>query len=189
MNKKEKGEYGYRTYRRRFQMGIVLLAVLAILIQLGARNFTQKTEVKNILTVMAVLTVLPMANVASPLVASWRYKQLDRRFYEACRVFEDRFVLLYELVITSREQIIPVEAAAVHPSGIYLYCPSERLNTAKAKEYLTETLKAERFKLPVQIIREEQAFLKRLGNLKAAAGEDDEIEMTAAVNVLKRLSM
>lgn len=189
MNKKKKGEYGYRICRKRFQLGIVLVAVLAILIQLGARNFTQKPEIKNILTVMAVLTVLPMANVASPLVASWRYKSLDRRFYEACHVFEDRFVLLYELVITSREQIIPVEAAAVHPSGIFLYCPSGRLNTEKAKTYLTESLKAERFKLPVHFLKDEQAFLKRLSSLKAVTDEDDEIEIKAAAHVLERLSM
>lgn len=34
--------------------------------------------------------------------------------------------MLYDLIITSREAIIPVDAAAVHPTGVYAYCTAKR---------------------------------------------------------------
>lgn len=189
MNKKEKGTYGYRDYRKKVQTAIVLLAVLAILIQLGARGFTEKTEVKNILTVMAVLTVLPMANVASPLIASWRYHSLDQGLYTLLSRFEDRCLMVYELVVTSKEQIIPVEAAAVHASGIILYSASKRLDLKKAEAYLQQELRLEKFKMEVKIIQEEAVFLRRLESLKAAEGFSEDVELIAAAKLLKRLSM
>ncbi len=41
--------------------------------------------------------------------------------------------MLYDLIITSREAIIPVDAAAVHPTGVYAYCTAKRLDTGKAE--------------------------------------------------------
>lgn len=189
MNKREKGEYGYRGYLKKLQTGMVLLGVAAILIQLGARHFIENQDFKNILTVMAVLSVLPMANLASPLLASWRYKTLEKGLYDVFRSFEDRCLMIYELVITSREQIIPVEAAAIHSSGIYLYIPLRKLNWKKAEEFLREELEHDRSKLPVSIIREETEFLERLEALKQEDRWQEDIELTAASRLLKRLAM
>ena len=72
--RKEKGDYGYRDSSRRMRMMITAILVAAILAQVAARFLAKEQAAKNILTVMAILTVLPMANMASPLLASWRYR-------------------------------------------------------------------------------------------------------------------
>ena len=81
-HRRKKAEYGYREYRRKVQVGEVLFGAVMILVQLGARQFTDSQAVKNVLTVMAILSVLPTANVASPLLAAWRYKTPPRSFLE-----------------------------------------------------------------------------------------------------------
>ena len=72
--KKVKGQYGYRDYHRKIQLMKVLFGAAMILVQLLARNFTENQAARNVLTLMAILSVLPTANVASPLLASWKYK-------------------------------------------------------------------------------------------------------------------
>ena len=73
MRKKiKKGEYGYRTARRKTQIFQVSLFLAAIIAQLVARQFITWTELRNLVTISAILTVLPMANLASPLVAAWK---------------------------------------------------------------------------------------------------------------------
>ena len=70
--RREKGQYGYRDSVRRMRLTVTIILGLGVLAQLGARYLTDNQAAKNILTVMAILTVLPFANMASPLLASWR---------------------------------------------------------------------------------------------------------------------
>ena len=108
MTRQKKGQYGYRDQARRMRLLITLFFIAAILAQLGARQFLAKEQAaKNILTVMAILTVLPMANMASPLLASWRYRTPGLEFYHKVRGYEETSVILYDLVLTTREQILP----------------------------------------------------------------------------------
>ena len=112
---KYKGEYGYRTHHRKMQIGMVAFGAAMILAQLAARHFVEDQAWKNILTVMAILSVLPTANIASPLFAGWRFKTPPKEFYDRVHPYEERFTILYDLVITSKEFLI------IHSSGrVYL---------------------------------------------------------------------
>ena len=86
-HRRKKGEYGYREYHRKIQLGEVLFGAVMILVQLGARQFTDSQAVKNVLTVMAILSVLPTANVASPLLAAWKYRTPPRAFLDRVRPY------------------------------------------------------------------------------------------------------
>lgn len=68
----EKGTYGYRTAYKKRQLFFVVLFILAIVAQLILRNFVTEQIYKNLVTISAILTVLPMANLASPLVVASR---------------------------------------------------------------------------------------------------------------------
>ena len=83
MKRIKKGEYGYRNSMRRGRVMKIAVLTLFILAQLGARWFTDSTALKNILTVMAVITVIPAANLASPYIAVFPFKTPSREFYES----------------------------------------------------------------------------------------------------------
>ena len=68
----EKGTYRYRTAHKKRQLFFVVLFILAIVAQLILRNFITAQIYKNLVTISAILTVLPMANLASPLVVAAR---------------------------------------------------------------------------------------------------------------------
>lgn len=187
--RREKGQYGYRDYHRKVQLAKVLLGAAMILLQAGARSFTDNEAAKNILTVMAILSVLPTANIASPLLASWRYKTPDRDFYDRVRPFEDRGLILYDLILTSKEQILAVDAAMIHPRGVFLFLNQEKTDAKKAEKYLNDTFKAHRLDPNVKVIQEEKGFLKRISGLKPADQLDDDGSVEYGAGVLKSLSM
>ena len=86
MKRIKKGEYGYRNSMRRGRVIKIAVLTLFILAQLGARWFTDSTALKNILTVMAVITVIPAANLASPYIAVFPFKTPSREIGRAsCR--------------------------------------------------------------------------------------------------------
>lgn len=187
--RREKGQYGYRNYHKRKQSIKVLFGAVMILIQLGARNFTDNEAVKNVLTLMAILSVLPTANVASPLLASWKYKTPSYEFYEKVKAWGKNGVIVYDLIIISKEQIMPMDALMVHPTGIFAYCSQARVDIKKAETYLKNTFKSQGIPSSVKVIKEEKEFLKQISSLKPDCQINDDKNFDPRINVLKNLSM
>lgn len=186
--KKMKGSYGYRDKRKKRMVLLVLLFLAAILVQLWARTLTDDSAKKNILTVMAVLTVLPMANIASPMLAAWRFHTPPESFYHTVSVYETSTRLLYDLIITSRKQILPFDAVAVYPDSICAYCSDSRADTEKAEEYLSQMFQNARISMGVKVVKEEKVFLRRLESGKAVVGEPSQVVEDAA-QLLMQISM
>ena len=101
MKKIRKGEYGYRTSFKKKHIFLISVMAVFIIAQLAARYFTDSQAVKNILTVMAIVTVLPAAHLASPLVAIIKYKTPSKEFYEKYSVYEEKFPMLFDMVLTT----------------------------------------------------------------------------------------
>ena len=133
MKKIKKGDYGYRNHFKRKQLFIIALLALFIIAQLVGRSFTDNDSVKKILTVMAIVTVLPAANLASPLIAIFKYHTPEQAFHEAYMPYEEKFEVLYDLVLTTPEDVIPSDVTVVHPTGIYVYCINPKLNVTRAE--------------------------------------------------------
>ena len=93
--------------------------------------------------------------------------------------------LLYELVITSKDLILPVDAVLIHPSGTICYCPKKDISTKKAEEYLNGMLGKWKLNKNARVITEERTFLKRLGAMPHACGLSEDTEGTYAAELLK----
>ena len=167
----EKGTYGYRTAYKKRQLFFVVLFILAIVAQLILRNFVTEQIYKNLVTISAILTVLPMANLASPLVVASRIPEVPEELHKACLPYEDKFPILYDLVITSNDLIMPVDAAVVHPTGVYLYCTNPKVDRKKAEKFLNEMLVGWKLDGNAKVMNEEKKFLRRLSELKTVTEE------------------
>jgi len=189
MKKVTKGMYGYRDAHRKKQLLIVSLFLAAIAAQLIARQFITWDSLRNLVTISAILTVLPMANLASPLVASWKIKSAPRDLYEACRPYEEKFPVLYDLTITSSELIMPFDAAVIHPTGVYLYCPNKSIDTKKGEKFLNEMLTKWKLDGNAKIMTERKNFLNRLASLKPVTEAEDDGSAPHVAKLLKSLSM
>ena len=168
MKKIKKGDYGYRNHFKRKQLFIIALLALFIIAQLVGRSFTDNDSVKKILTVMAIVTVLPAANLASPLIAIFKYHTPEQAFHEA---------------------YMPSDVTVVHPTGIYVYCINPKLNVKRAEAGLNELLKANKLDPNLKIVTSRSTFDKRIHSLKPASEYEDDGTVEYGVRVIKGLSM
>lgn len=190
MNRKiQKGMFGYRNAHRKNQIMIVALFLAAIAAQLIARQFITMKELRNLVTISAILTVLPMANMASPLFAAWKIKDTPKELYDACRPYEEKFPVLYDLIITSSDLIMPIDVAVIHPTGVYLYCPRKGIDTKKAEKFLNEMLTAWKLDGNARVMVEKKNFLTRLSTLKTVTEDEDDGSAPHVEKLLKSLSM
>ena len=180
MKKIKKGDYGYRNHFKRKQLFIIALLALFIIAQLVGRSFTDNDSVKKILTVMAIVTVLPAANLASPLIAIFKYHTPEQAFHEAYMPYEEKFEVLYDLVLTTPEDVIPSDVTVVHPTGIYV---------KRAEAGLNELLKANKLDPNLKIVTSRSTFDKRIHSLKPASEYEDDGTVEYGVRVIKGLSM
>ena len=189
MKKIKKGDYGYRNHFKRKQLFIIALLALFIIAQLVGRSFTDNDSVKKILTVMAIVTVLPAANLASPLIAIFKYHTPEQAFHEAYMPYEEKFEVLYDLVLTTPEDVIPSDVTVVPPTGIYVYCINPKLNVKRAEAGLNELLKANKLDPNLKIVTSRSTFDKRIHSLKPASEYEDDGTVEYGVRVIKGLSM
>lgn len=176
-----KGCYGYRDYRKKWMFGLVLFFIVAIIVQLLSRNITEDKNIQTILTVMAILTVLPMANLATPLLASLPYKTISEKLYQTVKSYESEQIVLYDLIITSKELILPIDVVVISEKGMIAFCSNPKINGKKAEDYLSEIV-------PTKVFTEELKFLRRLEHLSPIS-EEMRNYMEPTVNTLKSFSM
>lgn len=189
MKRKKKGEYGYRNDHHKIETGKFVFGVAAILIQLAVRKFTNQEAMKNILTVMAIVSALPTANVAAPLLASIKYRTPSADFYRQLSAYEPQYHVLYDLILTSKEQIMPMDGVIIHPTGVYCYCSNSKLSTAKAETFINDLFRSHRLDPHVKILTDEKAFFKRASSLKPEKDYEDDGSVGYTVQLLKDISM
>ena len=184
----EKGIYGYRRRLKRRYLVFIGLLVIFIAAQLYIRQlFTEKLQM--FITIMAFITALPTANLASTLVAIGRFHPVSEEVYGQYRGYEDRCTMLYDLVLNSKDSVLPMDVIAIHPTGIYAWCTNSKANISKAEAELNETLRGQNVSLKLHISGEQRTFDKRMKSLKVSSDSKAEKGMELAAGLLKTMSM
>ncbi|WP_194609200.1 O-linked GlcNAc transferase-like protein [Clostridium vitabionis] len=188
MKKVEKGEMGYRKYFRTKRLAGVgaMLAVIAVLVIIRAR--TEGTAAM-LSTLSAVFMAIPMANYATPLIASWKWRGTPESTHAMYQKYEKRFPVLYDLILTTREAVMPVDVAVVHPTGVYCYCTNPKAKTAQAEKSLNAYFQSVKLDPNLHIFVEKKLFDRRINTLKPASAYEDDGSLDYAAKTLKSLCM
>ena len=159
----DKGKYGYRTFYKK-KMGIIIaLFIIAILAQYIASKVVSNKALGNILIVMSILTVLPMANLLSPYIVAFKYKTPPKEEYEKIKKFEDRGIMLYDLTLTTKDKVIGADYCLIRENDIFLYSPITKDKTEK--KALEKNLNS---KIKINVYYDISTFIRELEKLKVS---------------------
>ena len=162
-----KGHHGYIKRKKRLLMteiaallvGIIGLVVIGI-VATGSR--------KNLLTVVAMVSVIPMVNQFVILVALWKYQPRPDQEYEQVASLVGKGILDTELVITSKtDKSFLLDYACIHEKGVFCYCSDKNVSEKKAAEYIKGFMKNNNLKTDVFVIRDWKNYLNRIRELEA----------------------
>ncbi len=169
--KLEKGTYGYLDRNRRYAWRkTILMLTIPILIFLAAWMIHGTRE--NVMTVVAVVGCLPGCNQMVRAILAGRYRSIDQGFQENVEAVRGNRLVLYENVFTSYERNYYVDCMVISGRTVAGYSSDQKLDPGKAAAHVRTMLKNSAYKQNVEILKDSQAFLKRVEQMALEEPEE-----------------
>ena len=165
----EKGQPGY-IKARKFRYLVYAIAEFAIVIAVFVLGYMQTGTKLNLMTVLAVVGCLPAAKMLVEFITMALHKSISpERFKE----LEEKAGLLtraYDLIITSTEKVMPVEAVIISGHVVCGYASSPKTDETVLSRHIKTILKNNRYdKMTVKIFHDYHAFLARVEGMSNIA--------------------
>lgn len=165
----EKGQPGYILARRKRLLLLTVLefSVVAALLSIG---IIQTGTRLNLLTVAAVLACLPACKMLVGLLTILPYKTTDPEVVEEIESKASLLTTAYDMVITSRERIMPVTAVVIAGNTVFGYAPDRKTDPKEAGSHIKTILEQNQIsKATVKIFSDYTPFLARVEGLNNIA--------------------
>lgn len=165
----EKGRPGYIRFRKTKYLlwAVIEFAVVIALVVIG---IVQSGSRMNLLTVVAVVGCLPAAKMLVEYITMAPYQSIAS---DKCKEIEEKAPLLtrvYDLVITSPEKVMQVDAIVISGHMVCGYTSNEKTDETKAARYIKEMLHNHKYeKVTVKVFHDYVAFLSRAEGMNSIA--------------------
>ena len=155
----QKGEYGYLNARMRKQAGLSIFG-LAIIIATIVVGYLRYHTRANIFTIAAALVAIPTAKVLVGFIICIKNKSPERTQYDRLKEIAKTPYILSDLLLTSRENMMPFEFAIISANNLCLYTTNKKMDKRKAENYIRDYIKAEVKNINVKVVDDYNAIIK-----------------------------
>lgn len=160
----EKGDYGYLKKNKLIQLIITLVLMLIVCI-IFYTGYIKYGNTKNIFTVFAILSVIPMARFVVGYLMLAKHNSISVDEYNKIQK-KINHNLLYDLIISSPERTYPVKVAIVKDNSVCLYIPNEKVKRLEAEKYVRSFLEKECKVSAVKVACKLEEFIKMASSLE-----------------------
>lgn len=190
MQKIAKGNYGYLKSQRKIETvkSVALFALSAMIFVLG--YLTTHTKA-NLLTIVAVVSVLPAAKQLTTTVLFYKYRSGSREMYEKIKKNATEVTSVYDVVITAYDKIGELLHVAILGKTIIGYSEKEPIDERYFANYIKEVLEKNGYKgISVKIFRNGESYLERLQEMQKNLNGDRKIGQEQQIaEVIKAVSI
>ncbi len=169
----KKCQFGYIKYRRKVQ-GIKTftgIAIITAFVVAGVLIFGSKA---NYLTVIGAVLSLPVAKIAVNYILFLCYHPADKELYEQVNKLADQCICDYDCIVTSKEKVMPVQAAVVTPNVVCALTDSDKVDPKAFEKSMKEFLAEGKHKnVTVQLYKDRNQFFKRIEFLNANINQEN----------------
>ena len=192
MAKKGKGSFGYLK-KQAIKQGLFALGLLAVCATIFLIGFFWLTQHNTILTVVAVLGLLPVAKFIVSMILfmkAERFSCAPHLYDEVMKIAGDRkddLLAGFDFYLTSYDKNFPLSVACVAKDCLIAYTPWEKCDCNKCKEHFEEYMKKNGISgISVKVFTDEKKFLERFKQVR----DDDTTENEKAMyRLLLNLSL
>lgn len=170
--KMEKGQPGYIKARklRYLVWAVAEFGIVAAIIILG---YVQTGNRLNLFTVVGIVGCLPAAKMLVEFITMAPHKSIAPERYQEIQNKASLLTRVYDLIITSNEKVMPVEAMVISGHVVCGYSESPKTDETELARHLKSLLKANRMdKITVKIFHDYDAFLARAEGMNNMASVD-----------------
>lgn len=136
-----KGDYNYLKKNKIIHLSIsfVLIFITMIIFYTG---YFKYGNTKNVFTVLAAVSVIPMAKFIVGYIVIAKYKSItDMEYSDLNETIESE--LLYDLIISSADKVYNARVTIVRDNSVYLYIPEQRTSKNVIEKYIRTFLETE----------------------------------------------
>lgn len=192
MAEKGKGSFGYLK-KQTIKQGLFALGLLAVCATIFLIGFFWLTQHNTILTVVAVLGLLPVAKFIVSMILfmkAERFSCEQHLYEEVMKIAGDRkddLLAGFDFYLTSYDKNFPLSVACVAKDCLIAYTPWEKCDCNKCKEHFEEYMKKNGISgISVKVFTDEKKFLERFKQVR----DDDTTENEKAMyRLLLNLSL
>ncbi len=167
--KLQKGDIGYlHNIKKRerilcsIQWGVVLaFLVIGILATKSRLNW---------FTLFAVLSCLPAAKTTVGVIVKWKQQSVPLALAEEIEQYTQGLEVLYNLILTSSERVMPVACVVLYDQTVYGYVTNTKVEIGQTTAYIKKILEQQNFhKTTVKLFTEWKPFVSRVEGMKLIA--------------------
>ena len=178
----KKGRPGYLDSQKKKEI-LKTAMMFGLVIAIMATGYLTTHTKKNLLTVVAVLGCLPAGKSLVGVIT--RQKEAE----EIGRV-AGTLPVVYDLVVTSYEKIMPIDCMTVSDHVMIGYTRSKKTDPAYAQKHITQILSQNGYqKMTIKIYENYETFLQRLRELEALGHERNEEREQKLLGIVLNISL
>ena len=163
-----KGAPGYLR-NRKIKTGVAMVSGYMLVLLLFFIGIIIFADRGNLLTVAAILMMLPTGKMTVNFLMYPRKGQADTSEYdEMCRD-NKRLTILSDILITPEKKSIELPYVAIDKAHILIYCADKKLDTAYHGKYIKDFLKRSDITTDVNFYTDLNKFKKRLTAVNTSA--------------------
>lgn len=166
-----KGEAGYLDYKKKVEIirTAFYFTLVAAIFFLG---YSQANSRNNILTVVAVLGCLPSAKALVGVIIRLPHSSVREEIAEEINSVADKLTRVYDLLVTSRDKVIPIECILISENQILGYVRSPKADAAHGEAHIHSMLSQNgQGKVTIKIVQDYELFRARAKELNALAND------------------
>lgn len=173
MNKKNKGEYGYLSYKKKLNFIITAIALLVIIAIFVTGIIIFKSR-NNYMTLVATVLVLPWAKLAVAYFILIPHKSCTKDIYDRLENSRKDIDVIYDVVVSNSKKPIGICAMAVTDNTVVALSLDKAPDKNLFEKSLKEFLKNDKLNATVTLYTDTDTFIKRVSNLASNFDSSDD---------------
>lgn len=185
-NRPQKGDFNYLSWQKKFTLIRTLAYFLIVFAVFLIGYITTKTR-NNLLTVVAILGVLPAGKSLVNTIMFLRFKPAAETLKNSLKEAEDKITILYNMMISSSEKIYFADCIAISNHSVYLYITNEKTDEKKVEKYLKNVLSNHgKGNVNIKAYKSSSEFLSRLKTAKDLQSNEENADFEEKIaDILK----
>lgn len=187
LNKYLKGEYEYAKNHR---LKVCILTAFLFIISLSlylAGYITTKSN-KNLLTIVAILGLLPASKSLVSVIMNFRVRTTDISFKTEVDNKIGKLSGMYHMYFTSYDSNFYINHLVITDNSLICFSDDAKFDEKKFKEHLEKHMKIDGIEnITIKVFKEKNAYLKRLEELNIIT--DSENTNTKLYNLLYSITL
>lgn len=178
-----KGDIGYlrSVKKREFIKCVIQWGCVIAFLLIG--YFTTGSTL-NLFTVFAVLSCLPASKAMVGVIVKFPIQSISDEKATEITNRSNHLTISYDVILTSKESIMPIECIAIYGSTVYGYVSNEKTDIDKTTSYIKDFLaKNNCGKVNLKLFRDYTGFLSRVGGLNNIASIEKSDTKEAEENI------